>query len=235
VSKVSSAKTTDRAQARIEKRNENHNNKDDDDKAEGEDDDDEYVTCDSSEGTVCNPMARRSTTTASALPRSQQRKSKESREVRWLQKSQDYVLYDILDDANIDCFSTLEEMVPFIEKYEVRSGNHLRVQRSISDRFKQFQCMEHIDCPFRVLISRRRSDGMFCVRKITGMHSEVCRPKQAADGRKWEKRQNAVLDDVINQIVRTTSNTGIRREDSCNEVGSCHFIHDSVQGTTLSN
>ncbi|KAI2492706.1 Protein FAR1-RELATED SEQUENCE [Fragilaria crotonensis] len=44
---------------------------------------------------------------------------------------------------------------------------------------------------------------MFCVRKITGMHSEVCRPKQAADGRKWKKRRNAVLDDVIDQIVRT--------------------------------
>jgi hypothetical protein len=47
VSKVSSAQTTDRAQARIEKTNENHN--DNDDKAEGDDDDDEYVTCNSSD------------------------------------------------------------------------------------------------------------------------------------------------------------------------------------------
>jgi hypothetical protein len=151
-------------------------------------------------------MARRSTTTASALPHSQQPEEVQGKQGSLVATtSQDYVLYDILlDDANIDCFSTLEEVVPFIKKYEVRSGNCLRVQRSISDRFKQFQCMEHIDCPFRaVLISRRRSDGMLCVQKITGMHSEVCRPKQAADGRKWKKRQNAVLDDFIDQIVRT--------------------------------
>ncbi|KAI2489425.1 hypothetical protein MHU86_25176 [Fragilaria crotonensis] len=180
-------------------------------------DDDDYVTCDSSDEYSCNPMARRSTITASALP-PDRREVDRKQEIQWLQS---YVLYDILDDANVDCFSTLEEVVPFIEKYEVRSGNRLRVQRSICDRFKQFQCMEHVDCPFRVLISRRRSDGMFCVRKITGMHSEVCRPKQAADGRKWKKRRNAVLDDVIDQIVRTKkgSNTGGRCEDSCDEVG----------------
>ncbi len=194
VSKVSSAKTTDSAQARIEKRNENHNDNNDDDKAEGDDYDDEYsVQSDGKE--KHNHSVGTSTLTAEEV------KGKQGSSLAT--KSKDYVLYDILDDANIDCFSTLEDVVPFIEKYEVRSGNRLRVQRSISNRFKQFQCMEHIDCPFCVLISRRRSDGMFCVRKITGIHSEVCRPKQAAGGRKWKKRQNAVLDDVIDQIVRT--------------------------------
>jgi hypothetical protein len=45
VSNVLSAKTADRAQARIEKRNENHDDDDDDDdRAEGDDDDDDYVT-----------------------------------------------------------------------------------------------------------------------------------------------------------------------------------------------
>ncbi len=203
LSKVSSARTTDRAQARIEKRNENHNDNDDDDKAEGDDDDDEYVTCDSSDeySVQSDGKEKHDHSVGTSTLTAEEVKGKQGSSVAT--KSQDYVLYDILDDANIYCFSTLEEEVPFIEKYELRSGNRLRVQRSISNCFKQFQCIEHIDCPFRVLILRRRSDGMFCLRKITGMHSEVCRPKQAADGRKWKKRQNAVLDDVIDQIVRT--------------------------------
>jgi hypothetical protein len=53
--------------------------------------------------------------------------------------STDRQLYDILNDANVECFSTLEEALPFIEQYEIRSGNHLRVQRSMYNKFKQFQ------------------------------------------------------------------------------------------------
>jgi hypothetical protein len=117
--------------------------------------------------------------------------------------STDRRLYDILNDANVECFSTLEEAIPFIEQYEIRSGNHLRVQRSMSNKFKQFQCMEHLNCPFQVLISKRRSDGMFCVSKIKGIHSEVRRPARAADGRQWKKRRHATLDGIIGQVVRT--------------------------------
>jgi hypothetical protein len=117
--------------------------------------------------------------------------------------STDRRLYDILNDANVECFSTLEEALPFIEQYEIRSGNHLRVQRSMYNKFKQFQCMEHMNCPFQVLISKRRSDGMFCVSKIKGIHSEVRRPARAADGRQWKKRRHATLDGIIGQVVRT--------------------------------
>jgi MULE transposase domain/SWIM zinc finger len=117
--------------------------------------------------------------------------------------STDRRLYDILNDANIECFSTLEDAIPFIEQYEIRSGNHLRVQRSVSNKFKQFQCMEHMNCPFQVLISKRRSDAMFCVSKIKGIHSEVRRPARAADGRQWKKRRHATLDGIIGQVVRT--------------------------------
>jgi hypothetical protein len=36
----------------------------------------------------------------------------------------DRQLYDILNDANIECFSTLEEAFPLIEQYNIQSGNH---------------------------------------------------------------------------------------------------------------
>ena len=117
--------------------------------------------------------------------------------------SSDTLLYDILKEANVECFSTLEDAIPFIEAYEVRSGNHLRVQRSLTDKFKQYQCREHVNCPFQVLISRRRSDGMFCVSKVKSKHSDVRRPARAADGRQWKTRRHAKLDGVIGQVVST--------------------------------
>ena len=103
----------------------------------------------------------------------------------------------------MECFATLEDATPFVEAYEVRSGNHLRVQRSLTDKFKQYQCREHVDCPFQILISRRKSDGMFGVSKIKAKHSDARRPARAADGRQWKKRRQAKLDGIIGQVVRT--------------------------------
>ena len=163
--------------------------------SDDDDDDDEYFDCDNKDEDSVGTSALMA----------EEGEGKQESSVP--EKSLDHILYDILDEAKIDCFYTLEEVMPFIEKYEVRSGNCLRVQRSISNRFKQFQCVEHVNCTFRVLISKRRSDGMFCVRKISGVHSEVRRPKKAADGRKWKKRRNGMLDDVIDQIVRTKKGT----------------------------
>ena len=70
----------------------------------------------------------------------------------------------------MECFATLEDAILFVEAYEVRSGNHLLVQRSLTDKLKQYQCREHVDCPFKILISRRKADGMFGVPKIKAKH-----------------------------------------------------------------
>ncbi|KAI2509354.1 hypothetical protein MHU86_5107 [Fragilaria crotonensis] len=127
VGKLLLAKTTDRAQARIEKRTENHNNDDDDDDDDDkvelvDDDDDEYVTRDSSDESSVQSDGKEKhdhSVGTSTLTAEEQVEGKQGSLVAT--KSQDYVLYDILGDANIDCFSTLEEVEPFIEKYEVRS------------------------------------------------------------------------------------------------------------------
>ena len=121
-------------------------------------------------------------------------------------KSPDVLFYDIMRDAKVDCFATLEEVMPLIETYEIRSGNHLRVQRSLRNQFKQFQCREHVDCPFQILISRRRSDGRFGVSKIKGLHGDVRRAPLAADGRHWKKR-HPNLHGIIGQVVQTKEGT----------------------------
>ncbi len=77
------------------------------------------------------------------------------------------------------------------------------MQRSLTDKFKQYQCREHVNCPFKILISRRKSVGMFGVSMIKAKHSDVRRPARAADGRQWKKRRQAKLDGIIGQVVRT--------------------------------
>ena len=80
-----------------------------------------------------------------------------------------------MKDVGVECFATLEDAMPCIEEYEKRSGNHLRVERSLKNQFKQYQCREHVNCRFQILISKRRSDGMFGVLRVNGMHSDIRR------------------------------------------------------------
>jgi hypothetical protein len=62
---------------------------------------------------------------------------------------------------NVEGFATLEDASPIVEAYEVRFGNNLAIKRSKHDKCRQYRCREHIDCPFQILLSKRRSDGMF--------------------------------------------------------------------------
>ena len=67
------------------------------------------------------------------------------------ENSEDTLLHSIMKEANVDCFPTLEDATPIIEAYP---------------KFRLFRCREHIDCPFQILLSNRRSDGMFCVSRM---------------------------------------------------------------------
>ena len=40
---------------------------------------------------------------------------------------EDSLLYNIMKEANVECFPTLEDTTPIIEAYEVRSGNSLAI------------------------------------------------------------------------------------------------------------
>ncbi len=87
-----------------------------------------------------------------------------------LGNSEDTLLYIIMKEANVECFPTLEDATPIIEAYEVRSGNSFAIKRSLHDKFRPFWCHEHIDCFF---LSKRRSDGMFCVSRMKRRHAEL--------------------------------------------------------------
>ena len=117
------------------------NEEDDDEDDNDEDNDDEYFDCDISgeggEESESNGEGKHDGVADSALPLESGKTTKEGSSEPGKPASKfDNKLYEILKDAKVDCFSTLDEVMPFIEKYEIRSGYRLRVQRSVSDRFK---------------------------------------------------------------------------------------------------
>jgi Ulp1 protease family, C-terminal catalytic domain/SWIM zinc finger/Transposase, Mutator family len=117
--------------------------------------------------------------------------------------STDTAFYDIMKERNLEYFCTLDDAKAVVTAYELRTGNRLRVQRSMHDRFCVYECREHVDCRFQIRISRRMSDGMFVVSRMKPNHSDVRRAPLAADGRKWKKRRHHDLDNIVVQVLRT--------------------------------
>ena len=101
--------------------------------------------------------------------------------------SGDTVIYDVMREANLTCFPSLEAVKPIVEAYEARSGNYLRIKRSITDKFRVYQCREHVQCPFEIRFSRRRSDGLFVISRMktrsTAIYAAQQRLKMEGSGR----------------------------------------------------
>ena len=117
--------------------------------------------------------------------------------------SGDTTFYDIMREAKLQCFPTMEAVTPIVEAYQTRSGNYLRIKRSINDRFRVYECREHLGCRFEIRISRRRSDGLFVVSRMKNKLTDVRRPAKAKDGRKWKERRPANLNDIVVKVLKT--------------------------------
>ncbi len=117
--------------------------------------------------------------------------------------SGDTAFYDVVKEAKLQCCPTMEAVNSIVEGCQTRTGNYLRIKRSINNRFRVYECREHSGCPFEICISRRRSDGLFVVSKMKNKHTDVCRPAKAKDGRKWNKRCPAKLNDIVVKVLKT--------------------------------
>ena len=115
----------------------------------------------------------------------------------------DTALYRIMEEKQSECFKNLDEVTAIIDAYEARTGNRLRIQKSLKDKFRVYHCCVHVDCRFQVRFSRRRSDGLFVVSRLKPKHGSVQRPSRAADGRQLKKRRQGRLDDVVVRVLRT--------------------------------
>ena len=115
----------------------------------------------------------------------------------------DTALYRIMEEKQSECFKNLDEVTAIIDAYEARTGNRLRIQKSLKDKFRVYHCCVHVDCRFQVRFSRRRSDGLFVVSRLKPKHSSVQRPSRAADGRQLKKRRQGRLDDIVVQVLQT--------------------------------
>ena len=58
-----------------------------------------------------------------------------------------------------ECDSLLKELNIQSFDYQKRSGNHVAVCCSDRYRFRLYQCVEHVNCTFRVHVVRRHFDG----------------------------------------------------------------------------
>jgi ribosomal protein L32 len=114
----------------------------------------------------------------------------------------DTALYRIMHSAKVDCFDKLEDTSPIIEKYEATTGNRLRIQQSIVDRYRVYRCTSHEACPFLVRFSRSK-DGKFILTKMNPKHGLVVRPNRAADGRQLKKRRQGKIDEMIVRVLET--------------------------------
>ena len=115
----------------------------------------------------------------------------------------DTALYRIIHSAKPDCFNILDDTSPIIEKYEAMTGNRLRIQQSIVDKFRVYRCTSHEACPFLVRFSKRPKDGKFILTKMNPKHGNVVRPNRAADGRQVKKRRQGKMEEVVLRVLQT--------------------------------
>ena len=107
-------------------------------------------------------------------------------------------------DANVESFAEMDHINPRMEIYEKETGNNLRFKRSINGKFRVYQCREHINCPFEIRFSRRRSDVMYAISRMKTRHAEVRRAPLAADGRKWKTRYSSkMFNNAITKVHKT--------------------------------
>ena len=106
---------------------------------EGSDGDDDSTYDDESERSECRDDDENNVVVSDSLTGSGDGKEPGSSASA---KVADMLFYDVMKDVGVECFATLEDAIPCIEEYEKRSGIHLRVERSLKNQFKQYQCRE---------------------------------------------------------------------------------------------
>jgi hypothetical protein len=88
----------------------------------------------------------------------------------------------IMKEFKMESFATLDEVEPLIDTYQSKTGNRLAIRRSERDKYRVYQCVEHVECCFKIQVGRRRSDGLYCVKKAyTDTTVFVAHPGQLTD------------------------------------------------------
>ena len=116
----------------------------------------------------------------------------------------DTVLYCIMHNAKLDCFNKLDDTSPIIEKYKAMTGNRLRIQQCLVDKFRVYRCTSHEACPFLVRFSKQPKDGKFILTKMNPKHGNAIHPNPAADGRQLNKRHQGKIEEVVLRVLLQT-------------------------------
>jgi uncharacterized protein Veg len=117
--------------------------------------------------------------------------------------SDDTAFESILKEFNTgaEYFSSLDDVEPFIDIYQQRTGNRLAIRRSEKDKFRVYQCVEHLNCCFKIQVGRRRADGLYSIKKSLYKHNGRRCPSRASDGRRWKQRRAGKLEGIIVHVA----------------------------------
>jgi hypothetical protein len=59
----------------------------------------------------------------------------------------------IMKELNMDSFANLDDIVPLTNTtYQKQTGDRLAICRSERDKFHVYQCVEHINCCFKIQV-----------------------------------------------------------------------------------
>jgi hypothetical protein len=114
----------------------------------------------------------------------------------------DTTLYRIMEKKKLECFNDLADVNLIIDDYKAWTGNQLQIQKSQKDAFRVYRCCEHVKCTFQVRFSRRQSDGLFVLSKLSTKHSGVRRSSRCADGRRRKQRCKGRLDYMLSECCK---------------------------------
>jgi len=115
------------------------------------------------------------------------------------------VITDLLKEVPQGEFQDLSEVARFVQRYETRTGNTLRITCSRRGTLKRYKCVEHIGCTFFMHFGTRRRDGVLMLKTMESKHLGPCRPARDLRNRRWKRRRKNLCQEYIQLTGKTHS------------------------------
>ena len=121
-----------------------------------------------------------------------------------------FVKYMVEDNTTFRDFFHLDEV---INEYEQASKCKLAIKKSkVEECWRQYACVQHIDCTFKASFGRKRKDGEFVCKSYNNVHSGLPRNNVAKGGRKWKNRRGNWLNKSVEEVVKIKSSNPVAKD-----------------------
>ena len=104
--------------------------------------------------------------------------------------SYDDTLFAAMVLDNYAYYEDFDQVNALILQYEIMTNTAISRKRvNNKTGYKLYQCVQHIDCPFRASFGKKRKDGSLVNKTFVNHHQGKVRPEFAKDGREWKKKE----------------------------------------------